>query len=317
MFLTENNNHNDIPISTSNIMANEAGMLDIMLEGAMFFHNLDLSMIKLEHASILQENAVLLEKGLSEYWTSFIKFMKEQWAKVKKWFAEVIERIKGFLSKISLFRKKYDPSKDFEPFELNCYDVTKSKPNIALTYTSRVQQTFNFISSIKDDTKEEEFGLNALKNKVGISGDNGITTAIKDECLGSDAPKEVTISKTVAQQVDGVLKKVEGEAARIEALQKNSDKEYSECIKMAEEILRTTGAGHDKQKNGLKKQILATKNLITISNQVYAGAVAGVTALMSECVKIMKAVIVAQNKKKPKDDKKNEDNILSQFGFSN
>jgi len=322
MFLTENEKHDDTPITTSyDILTSEAGILEIVMEGEMFFHNLNFSMIKLEHAAILQENTVLLEKGLKDYWESFVKFLKEQWAKVKQWFAQIFAKLTAYFDGVQKFLNKYQQiitQSTFEPFQIEAYGPDKYLlgGKLLSTFDGKIDAMFAESQKATKDTASTAFSVDVYKKEVlgwfgSKNANDGIASVIKTAAMGADKPALIKIDPAEAKKAVAALNTVKQEPAGLKNLQKSSDKQYAETIKAAESIMKSS-QGED-IKNEYKNKVLAGKNVISVSNQVFAGLIAGCNAQISDCMKILKAVVGKIGKGK----KSESTNVLEQFGFTN
>lgn len=90
----------------------ENEMIYIMMESNEMVHNLNISMIKLEHHAIINENEKLLNEGAKEMATKLIEIIKKTLLKIKEWFRKVLSFIAEKLSKLKKLKNVEDTSKD-------------------------------------------------------------------------------------------------------------------------------------------------------------------------------------------------------------
>ena len=77
MFLQESIDTNSYLNEGYSVEPTEAGMLSIVLESQMEGSNLMISMIRLEHTSIIKEDAALLESGIKEFFMKIVEILKK------------------------------------------------------------------------------------------------------------------------------------------------------------------------------------------------------------------------------------------------
>lgn len=63
---------------------------DIVFEATAEWHNIEMAMMKAEHAAIVTENRALMEEAKSGWWSKIVGFFKNLWARVKQFFTTMI-----------------------------------------------------------------------------------------------------------------------------------------------------------------------------------------------------------------------------------
>lgn len=131
----------------------ENEMIFIIMESNEMIHNLNMSVIKLEHHAIINDDTVLFNEGYNEMVTRLLEIIKKTVSKLKEWFRKVLSFISEKVSKIIEFTKN-----------LEAFETKKSKAE-KLEQIKKEQKKYEDNEKNKEALKEAMEKLNFFQNK--------------------------------------------------------------------------------------------------------------------------------------------------------
>jgi hypothetical protein len=113
MFLDRYLNENSLSQSTSGEMLDGNGLLEGLLEAEDTFNEYTMAMFRVEHESIVNEDASILKEAMSDYVDKARQFFDDLWEKIKKYAKWVWAQIQSVFMKKKDWVKRYkDQIKD-------------------------------------------------------------------------------------------------------------------------------------------------------------------------------------------------------------
>jgi hypothetical protein len=337
MFLNENYQNeeevvleHEVEADDSISEATEASMFEIVMESQQELHNLQMSMIRLEHTAVISEDTALLEAGVKEYFTKAIEWLKKAWTSIKSWFVALFKKIQVMFSSTKTLVDKYGSklgSLKLDGLKLSAYEKFESVDGDAfLKAAAEINGESKKVTAKMGDKQisQDAFRVIFMKHfSVAGSKAKGISGALEASILGTQ--KEVTVDQKRVNAYTNTIKVGSAVIGRLQSFQKLVDATYNHGIAAANKGLSAS----DDEQDLYRKQCTADQNAASVMGQIVSGYTAVYTKHFNEAVRVIKAALahdakgskapeaapVADDKKKVEDKKKSEDSVLSQFGF--
>lgn len=313
--VTEAQTSNDVQIT---IAATPEALLETLLEAQSELYNLNMSMIRLEHNAIKNENGILLEKGIAEYWATFVKWVKGVWAKVVAWFKGIWEKVTNYFKSAGAFVQKYvellkSSDLDVKGLTAGIYpNYNINMPIIALTNAEdAVLAIESTVSRDLTATLTADNLRDAVLKKLGGKLGQTVGEIVQVAIFGGEKEVKPVTNGYVKACVD-FLEKLGGIANAISNSQKKVNEAFAESVKVAEGLVNSTEDANEKKK--MMENTARNKSVIArFLSQFQSAVVSNVSTAAGHSISICKSALM-QNAKNKKAVKK-EDSVLSTFGL--
>jgi hypothetical protein len=263
------------------VLGNEEGNADIVTEAMAAWHNLEIKMMKAEHAAIVTENAQLLEDAKGGYWAKIKAFLASVWSRIKslwsqalsayyiatkqhlKWLEENSDKLRGL---------------DAGSVAVRGYDYDDAKIMKALTIVAGGIGSLRNLGN-GDGGNDSEDSMEKMKSHImsqlGAKGEAGDFNSALHRAFrsGADAAKETSIRALggVGRLYKGV-KDASELIADFKAALSGMTKIADEALKLAEygykasnrgaELSSGSGEGSTNSAKKYRNKVMAYKNYL-------------------------------------------------------
>lgn len=319
MFLNESAAGSVETSSDVQISATPEALLEAMMDAQSELYNLNMSMIRLEHTAIKNENGLLLEKSIKEYWADFVKWIKGLWAKVVAWFKGIWEKITTYFMSAKSFIEKYGAALkasdlDIKGLEFDVYpNIDVAMPVAALVNAeAAVMAEESKVSRDLTKTLTAEDLRDAVLSKLGGKLGMSVTEIVGRAIFGGQKSRTKEVAKNTLMASVDFLEKLEGIKKAIGDSQKRVNEAFSEAVKNAEALV-SAAAEDDKKK--MKETMARNKSVVArFLSQVQSAVISSVNTAAGYSLSLCKAAL-SQDAKNKKTVKK-EDSVLAAFGYN-
>jgi len=278
--------------------------------------NLTYAMLRLEHRSVVTENAELLNEGVKEFFTKAINTIKAYWAKFKAWILRAVDVVinKIFGPRKAWLEKNEAALKSKSNFGDAKVSVGENLIGASSKYSSLVTRAETEIKKISDVAAKGGAGEGSDRVRKaafaawgGDAGKDSLPKVIVDGYVGAKSTEAKLDSGTVGKLID-IAKITFDNGPKMKALSKIADLQ----VALAEQNLKVKGPGDEKRAAVVLRSIQSTGSVVS---QIVTGIKAANEKANAQAMSALTRALHASGGEAKKDDKdkgvKNEDGVTS------
>jgi hypothetical protein len=259
MFLTESSTSQTV-VESAEFTGEDVELSELTLEHTRDLHNLSISMIRLEHASIVKNEATLLTEGVKEFFTKVVNKIKEYWAKFVAWLKHMVDML---VNKVFGPRKKWLTDNKAKLVKASYGDAKVTLDEKLLASASKIgklveegeKSAETLLKGVDAGSKIED-----LRKAITQDGKESVASAVRKELLG-DKTTEVTLDKSLVGKLIDIAETTFENAPKFAQFQKIAAATVT--IAEAQAKLADKTDGKDKTANEKIKGIQAVGPLVS------------------------------------------------------
>jgi hypothetical protein len=322
MFLVEGTTSTTEEVDVQ-ISGTPEAILEALMDAQSELHNLNMSMIRLEHKAVVSENAQLLEAGIGDYWKKFVAWIKKMWDKVKAWFREMWTKMTTYFMNTEKFIEKYggvlkSSSLNIKGLKAAIYPENKfatmgpdfDKAAMAIQQKAAAAETMN--ASVSGEISISDMKDTAM-TAMGAKKGQTFSEALKGIVFGKKAEKAV--DGGYVKNCLAFLERLPSIKENMKKLQEIIDKAYSSATKEAN-MLTTVVDGKDEQKKAKEYVARTAANAAQATSQTMSIMTSCVNEAAGHCIGICKAALSTHSRNGGSTKEGLEDSVLSGFGYA-